>query len=175
MALARARALRRNPTEPERRLWGLLRRLKPLGFHFRRQVPIGRYYADFACHHAELIIEVDGDTHTGDAAIAHDGVRDVFLRGAGYEVLRFSNRDVMHELDAVGRAIEEALKGRATLPTPTLPAGIPPLKGEGPDGLADLRPSPLRGGWRQPGGGRAARVKAPSATRAGHYAFKDTP
>ena len=172
--LERARALRRNPTAPEQRLWTLLRDLRVLGFHFRRQVPIGRYYADFACHHAKLVIEVDGETHGGEA-VAYDATRDAFLRSAGYEVLRFGNHDVMHELDGVRRALEEALRDRATLPTPTLPAGIPPLKGEGIDDLAAQRPSPLRGGWRQPGGGRAGNTKLHKSKRAGHHAFKDHP
>jgi len=75
----------------EAKLWDALRALKPLGWHFRRQVPIGRYFADFACHHGHLVVEVDGETHTN---VSYDAKRDEFVRGAGYHVLRVSNRDV---------------------------------------------------------------------------------
>ncbi len=80
--------------------------MKPLGFHFRRQVPLGRYYADFACHHPKLVIEIDGITHI-DAE--YDAVRDAFMQKEGYRVLRVGNDDVLRELDAVMRAVQEAL------------------------------------------------------------------
>jgi very-short-patch-repair endonuclease len=174
MALERARSLRRNPPEPERRVWMLLRDLRSLGFHFRRQVPIGPYYADFACHHARLVIEVDGDTHGGDAAVAYDAERDGFLRRAGYAVLRFSNHDVMHELDGVRRALEEALRGRATLPTPT-PSGPSPQGGGAIEGESiDSLPPEGRDAGRQ-GGGRAGSTRVLRGHRAGQHAFKDHP
>ena len=156
MSVDRSRELRRDSTEPERRLWTLVRSLKPLGFHFRRQVPVGRYFAAFACHHAKLIIEVDGDTHGTDAAVAYDQARDEFLRTAGYDVLRFGNRDVLQNLEGVGLAIEQALKCRTTLPTPTR---LPPPSPQGGGAQTDTpapagpsSPSPLRGGIK--GGGR---------------------
>ena len=80
--------------------------MKPLGFHFRRQVPLGRYYADFACHHPKLVTEIDGITHI-DAE--YDAVRDAFMQKEGYRVLRVGNDDVLRELDAVMRAVQEAL------------------------------------------------------------------
>lgn len=89
----------------EASLWNALRALKPLGFHFRRQVPLGRYYADFACHHPKLVIEVDGATH---ADADYDATRDAFLRGEGYRVLRVTNEDVLRNLDGVVRAVLEA-------------------------------------------------------------------
>ena len=157
MSVDRSRDLRRDSTEPERKLWRVLRSLKPLGFHFRRQVPVGRYFADFACHHAKLIIEVDGDTHGTDAAMAYDQARNAFLKSVGYEVLRVSNRDVMQNLEGVGIAIEEALKGRTTLTTPTrLPPPSPHGGGGRPSTDSEIgapsSPSPLRGGIK--GGGR---------------------
>jgi len=169
MSVYRARELRRDATAPERKLWTLLRSLRP-GFHFRRQVPVGRYFADFACHHAKLIIEVDGDTHGTDVAIAYDLVRDEFLRNAGYGLLRVSNRDVMQNLDGVGIAIEQALKGRTTLPTPTR---LPPPSPQGggartvtPALAGPSSPSPLRGGIK--GGGREAYTRAAG----GQHAFR---
>ncbi len=119
--IARARSLRQNATMPERVMWGLLRELKPLGFHFRRQVPMGRYFADFVCHAPRLVIEVDGDTHGSDAARTYDGERSRFLRDEGYVVVRVSNRDVMGNRDGVGRMIIETLESLAT-PTLSLPA-----------------------------------------------------
>ena len=87
-------------------MWNALRTLKPLGFHFRRQVPLGRYYADFACHHPKLVIEIDGITHT-DAD--YDGARDAFMRSEGYRALRVGNDDVLRELTGVMRLVEHTL------------------------------------------------------------------
>jgi very-short-patch-repair endonuclease len=104
--------MRHNPTGPERKMWRLLRELKPLGYHFRRQVPIGRYYADFACHHANLIIEIDGESHGDDVAQAYDAIRDEFLHGEGYDVMRLTNDDVVGNWDGVVMAIEQVLADR---------------------------------------------------------------
>jgi len=93
----------------EAKLWDALRALKPLGWHFRRQVPIGRYFADFACHHGHLVVEVDGETHTN---VSYDAKRDEFVRGAGYHVLRVSNRDVSRNLDGVVTSILAELEGQ---------------------------------------------------------------
>ncbi len=101
MATALARAMRRNPTEPERRLWAILFPLRRQGWHFRRQAQFDRYYADFACLHAGLVIEVDGDTHGTDEGGAHDAERTAYLQSRGIHVLRFSNRDVIDNPDGV--------------------------------------------------------------------------
>lgn len=90
----------------EATMWNALRALKPLGFHFRRQVPLGRYYADFTCHHPKLVIEIDGPTHLSPA---YDAERDRFMRAEGYRVLRVSNDDVRYNLDGVIRAVLAAL------------------------------------------------------------------
>src|SRR3954468_18666110 len=91
-----ARTLRRNLTEPEKKLWWHLRHRLPLdGSHFRRQVAIGPYVADFCCHQAGLIVEVDGNQHGFDEQAARDGRRSEYLNAQGYRVLRFSNADVM--------------------------------------------------------------------------------
>jgi very-short-patch-repair endonuclease len=94
MANERARALRRNQTDAERRLWRRLRALKPLGFHFRRQVPVDRYIVDFMCYAARLIIELDGGQHAQGDGPRTDSNRDAYLRSQGFDVLRFWNNDV---------------------------------------------------------------------------------
>ena len=86
--VARARQLRRTMTNAERKLWWYLRRLPNENAHFRRQATIGRYYADFACHHHRLVIEVDGGGHADDQQIAADARRTEFLTARGYRVLR---------------------------------------------------------------------------------------
>ena len=98
---SRAREMRRQPTETERLLWKLLRH-RGLGLKFRRQVPIGRYIADFACFSPRLIVEADGPTHEGSAS---DDERDGWLRGEGFAVLRFRNNDVLKAPEKVLAAI----------------------------------------------------------------------
>jgi very-short-patch-repair endonuclease len=106
MTIARARKLRQEMSRPEAIMWTSLRSLKPLGFHFRRQVPLGPYYADFACHHPRLVIEIDGLSH---ADADYDARRDRFMQQQGYRVLRIGNDDVLRELDGVMRAVQHAL------------------------------------------------------------------
>jgi very-short-patch-repair endonuclease len=69
------------------KLWVKLRELKTLGFHFRRQAPIGRYIVDLASFGARIVIEVDGGQHGMSDGIRSDGERDVFLRSQGFRVL----------------------------------------------------------------------------------------
>ncbi|WP_029030451.1 endonuclease domain-containing protein [Salinarimonas rosea] len=96
-----ARAQRKRMTRQEARLWVALRRLRPAGFTFRRQVPIGPYVVDFACLKARLVVEVDGAQHGFDAHLAGDGLRDARLAERGFLVLRFWNHQVDLELDSV--------------------------------------------------------------------------
>jgi very-short-patch-repair endonuclease len=95
-ATIRARSLRRRTTWTEQQLWKELRKLDA---NFRRQAPIGRYFADFAAHGPSLIIEVDGAIHERlpDVA-ARDAERQRWLEGEGYRVLRFTNEQVRNEL-----------------------------------------------------------------------------
>jgi very-short-patch-repair endonuclease len=96
-----ARRLRRTATSAERRLWQGLRREQVADFRFRRQVILGGFIADFACFEARLVIEVDGATHSTDREIARDATRSAALAAQGYDVLRFTNDDVFHNLDGV--------------------------------------------------------------------------
>ena len=78
-------------------------------------MPFGPYILDFACHHAWLVVEIDGDTHGSDEAIARDEFRDDFLRRAGYEVIRLSNEEVLKNLDGVGILLHEVLSTKPLL------------------------------------------------------------
>ncbi|MCA9920176.1 MAG: endonuclease domain-containing protein [Anaerolineales bacterium] len=95
--LKHAREMRREPTEPERRLWQKLRRKQLDGYKFRRQHPIGRFIVDFYCHEAKLVVEVDGDSHAFQEA--YDAARTAWLEAQGLRVLRFDNQTVMKNLD----------------------------------------------------------------------------
>ena len=99
-----ARHLRRHMTEPELRLWTCLRH--DVAWKFRRQEPIGPYICDFVCYPKRLIVEADGIQHADNPA---DTVRDAYLTGLGFRVLRVWNGEVMTDLDGVLEAIGAAL------------------------------------------------------------------
>jgi very-short-patch-repair endonuclease len=101
-----ARALRREPTKVERRMWRLLRDRRFGGVKFRRQAPIGPYIADFACAAHHLIVELDGSQHAGSAA---DRRRDAYLAHEGWRVLRVWNDEVVENPNAVLFRIGEAV------------------------------------------------------------------
>ena len=95
-----ASEMRKAPTRGEQLLWSRLRR-DQLGSSFRRQHPIGPFIVDFCCRAHRLIIEVDGDTHGNEEQIAYDSRRDEYLISKGYRVLRYSDKDVISNLDSV--------------------------------------------------------------------------
>ena len=102
----RARTMRTNPTDAERRLWTMLRDAR-LGRHkFRRQRVIGSSIVDFVCLEQQLIVEADGSQHAESEA---DRGRDAFLRSLGFRVLRFWNKDVLSNPSGVFDAIAAAL------------------------------------------------------------------
>jgi len=137
-AQTNAKKLRRALTEPEKRLWWhLSHRLPVEGSHFRRQVALGPYVADFCCLSARLIVEVDGEQHGFEAGSAYDARRDAYLQSEGFRVLRFSNRMVLREIDTVLDTIHAALAASdAPLPDSAGQAEPPPPPA----------PSPQRGG-----------------------------
>ena len=92
------RRLRGQSTDSETKLWFALRDRRLAGFKFVRQAPIGPYVVDFLCREKKLVIEVDGGQH---AESARDRVRDEYLRGDGFHVLRFWNSDVITNSDGV--------------------------------------------------------------------------
>jgi len=110
-AINRARRLRRNMTDAERGLWRALRESLPF-YHWRKQVPLGPYFADFASHSAKLIIEVDGGQHATETA--YDAKRTAFLQGQGFRVLRFWNNDILSNIDGVVQMVAQALPADAS-------------------------------------------------------------
>jgi very-short-patch-repair endonuclease len=99
----RARAFRNNPTKHERKLWGILSRMRP---KFARQLPIGPYFADFACRQARLVVALDGSQHSQSV---RDRARDSLLEAEGWAVLRVWN----NELDDNAEGVFEAIVSRA--------------------------------------------------------------
>ena len=110
LANENARALRKRLTLQEVKLWVKLRELKPLGHHFRRQAPIGRYIVDFVSFRSQLVIEADGGQHGMPDAAQTDQVRDAFLRSQGLRIIRFWNSDIDGNLAGVMESIVSALK-----------------------------------------------------------------
>ena len=104
----RARELRQSSTDAEHRLWSAIRNRQLDGFKFRRQVPIDRYFADFACLEARLIVELDGSQHMDQEV--RDTERSRVLEANGWIVIRFWNNDVLGNLDGVGETILAALR-----------------------------------------------------------------
>lgn len=117
--LRRARAMRTGMTEPETRLWLALRARRLNGIKFVRQAVRGRAIPDFVARSCKLVVEVDGDSHAGDEH--RDARRTAVLEAEGYRVLRFTNADVMTNLDGVLRTISLSAT-TAPLPNP-LPGG----------------------------------------------------
>ena len=90
-------------------MWSILRDRRLSGFKFRRQVPIGRFVADFASYEAKLVVELDGSQHAGSA---RDVVRDEELRRRGFDVLRFWKTDVFLHRDSVLTLVLNAIDRR---------------------------------------------------------------
>ncbi|MGO9007811.1 MAG: endonuclease domain-containing protein [Beijerinckiaceae bacterium] len=108
----RARSLRRNSTSAERVLWQRLKNRGLSGFKFVRQAPIGPYIADFLCRDMNLVVEIDGATHSTDAEIASDQCRTSFLEEQGYRVMRFTNEAVYESAEGVLETILAGLQKR---------------------------------------------------------------
>lgn len=106
--IQRAKAMRRNPTPFEHKLWLALRAKRFNGANFRQQKVVGPYIVDFACRSPRmLVIEVDGDTHSDRNE--YDERRTRYLKECGYRVLRFTNVDVGENFEGVIMTIEDAL------------------------------------------------------------------
>jgi very-short-patch-repair endonuclease len=119
----RARELRTNSTDAERLLWRHLRNRGLAGFKFRRQHPVASFVADFACIEARLVIELDGGQHFEPEAMEADARRTALLQRAGFDVLRFDDRQVLQESEAVLASIRQWLVSRHPHPSPLPQAG----------------------------------------------------
>ncbi|MFN3549650.1 MAG: endonuclease domain-containing protein, partial [Mesorhizobium sp.] len=108
-ATAFARTMREDGTKEEALLWNDLKARKLGGHHFVRQLPIGPYFADFACRKQKLVVEIDGSQH---ADSEHDRRRDASLASLGWSTLRIWNHDVLKHRAAVCETILAALDGR---------------------------------------------------------------
>lgn len=107
-----ARALRTGLTDSEQALWHCIRRKQIQNVQFYRQKPLRSFIVDFYCPAAKLVVEFDGSQHFEIGHQAEDRTRDAALAGLGLQVLRFDNRQVLLETDAVLAVIDEAVKGR---------------------------------------------------------------
>ena len=104
-----AKRLRKKITKAEKFLWHELRRNNVSGYYFRRQHPIAWYIADFYCHEAKLVVELDGEVHDTEEMREHDERRDSFMEGLEIKVLRFKNEEVFGNVDAVLKEIKKHL------------------------------------------------------------------
>jgi adenine-specific DNA methylase/very-short-patch-repair endonuclease len=149
--LQTARELRQNMTDAEQLLWRCLRGKQLDGFRFRKQHPIEHYVLDFYCPSARLAIEVDGSQHYTPEGMAKDAARTAWLAERGIRVLRFTNLEVLSNLEGVLSVIWEALhvssmeEDEENAPTPTLPrwgrekapsSSLPPAGGGQEGGLS---------------------------------------
>jgi very-short-patch-repair endonuclease len=116
----RAKQLRRAMTRAETLLWRHLKANRLSGLGFRRQSPMGNYIADFVSHSCKLVVEVDGESHDFESRLQRDARRDEWFASRGYRVLRFTNDDVLKNLEgvvmAIGLAAEQAAPPSLTLP-----------------------------------------------------------
>jgi very-short-patch-repair endonuclease len=117
-----ARSMRREPTEPETRLWLALRAKRFEAVKFRRQKVIGPYIVDFAARDPMLVIEVDGDTHAGRER--QNAERTHYLEQQGYRVIRFSNQDVMTNLEGVLTHLSNVIALPLSQPSPLNGRGL---------------------------------------------------
>lgn len=100
-SLDNAKTLRMNQTEFEIILWQYLRAKQLNGIKFRRQVPIGKYIADFIALSKKFIIELDGSQHLEDKNILYDKQRTEYLKENGYTIVRIFNNDITNNIEAV--------------------------------------------------------------------------
>jgi len=116
--LKNAKNMRKDMPEPALRLWLELRAARFRGVKFRREKVIEGFIADFAANNPKLVIEIDGDTHAMQAR--YDARRTALLENQGYRVLRFSNSDVMTNMDGVLHRLGEVIDELRCAPLPTL-------------------------------------------------------
>lgn len=103
-----AARLRKNMTDPEKKLWEYLK-TQPMGYKFRRQHPISKYILDFYCHKLRLSIEVDGGYHLTKEQIEIDNQRTEFLKSVGITEIRFTNQEILNQFDKSIKMIKSRL------------------------------------------------------------------
>jgi very-short-patch-repair endonuclease len=122
---ARARTMRSEQTPAEAKLWSLLRAHRFSSIKFTRQVIVAPYILDFAARSRKIAIELDGDTHAH--RLQYDAARTAYLESKGYRVIRFTNADIMGNIEGVATIIGDALDeaSRATCTSAPLPGPLP--------------------------------------------------
>ena len=108
--ISKAKTLRKQATPQENRLWYCFLRDYPV--RFQRQKTIGHYIVDFYCHKARLVVEIDGSQHNEPQKRESDAQRTAVLEHAGLKVLRYSNREINLEFQAVCRQIDYIVRER---------------------------------------------------------------
>jgi len=114
------RRLRSDMTGPEKRLWSRLRSRQLQGIKFRRQHGIGPHIVDFYCPEQSLVVEIDGDSHADGKQREKDRRRDRYLQSIGLRVVRYTNDDIMKNLDGVLEDLQKRVSSRSTSPHPSL-------------------------------------------------------
>ncbi|MBL8029983.1 MAG: endonuclease domain-containing protein [Candidatus Doudnabacteria bacterium] len=110
-SLVNRRKLRKDEPLTEKVLWSKLRNRGLLGFKFRRQYGIKNYIVDFCCSEVQLIIEIDGDSHYVDEqTVSKDRARQKDIEALGFIFLRFTNKDIVENLEGVSEVISKKLK-----------------------------------------------------------------
>jgi very-short-patch-repair endonuclease len=105
-----ARNLRTNMTDAEQLIWSKIRRKQICDVQFYRQKNIGHYIVDFYCPKGKLIVELDGGQHYENKGMKKDQERDRYLQELGFTVMRFSDIDVLKNINGVMKRIHEHLK-----------------------------------------------------------------
>jgi very-short-patch-repair endonuclease len=140
-------------TRAETLLWRYLKAHHVGGLGFRRQVPMRGYIADFVCHSARLVIELDGSSHDFASRLKRDQRKDTWLLSQGYVVLRFTNDQVLKELEGVVAVIRSTANERVRCAPPSL--SLPHKGGGNPrTSTAASTPNPPPQGARGPAGVR---------------------
>ena len=105
--IIKARILRKNMTDQERKLWELIKNRQFFNYRFLRQYPIGSYIVDFICREKKIIIEIDGGQHNQTNDIIYDKTRTHYLNTKGYTVIRFWNNEIDNNIEGVYLKLKE--------------------------------------------------------------------
>jgi very-short-patch-repair endonuclease len=143
---SRAKRLRSTMTRAETLLWRYIKAGRVDGLAFRRQVPMQKYIADFVCYSRQLIVELDGESHDFESTIAQDAERDAWFSSQGYTVIRFTNEEVLTNLEGVVATIRiETSKQLTPLPVPPPQGGREPLNSDRARGeVTNRNPNPSK-------------------------------
>ncbi len=111
--VAKCRNLRKNQTDTERKLWSILRNRQLAGIKFRRQFPVGKYIVDFYAPEYRLAIEADGGQHYEDKGKQRDDLRTRELSNLGVQILRFSNLEILNNLEGVCEIVLKTIEKKS--------------------------------------------------------------